>query len=190
MPTVEDIINIGFNNHQGGRLEEAECAYMEALKLDSDNADICNLMGVLKLQQNEVDSAIDWVEKAVNRKSCEYFYETLFQAYIRAGMYDKIIECEQAVIKYYSKSFPLLFNIALAYKNLKQNSKAIEYYEKALKIDPTSYKAWFNLAHIYNVENQAKNAVSALKICNKLKPNDEIAITFVDGEVKAKILEV
>ncbi len=173
MPTVEEIINIGFNNHQDGRLEEAETAYQEALKLDCENAEVCNLMGVLKLQQNQVDSAIDWVEKAINRSACEYFYETLFQAYIRGSKFDKIIECEKSVLKNYPKSFPLLFNIALAYKNLKQNHKAIEFYDKALKIDPTSYQAWFNLAHIYNVENQAKNAVSALKICNKLKPNDQ-----------------
>ena len=93
MPTVNEIINIGFNNHQGGKLDDAEFAYMEALKLDCENAEVCNLMGVLKLQQNDVDSAIDWVEKAINRKPCEYFYETLFQAYIRAGAYEKILEC-------------------------------------------------------------------------------------------------
>jgi len=27
MPTVEDIINIGFSNHQNGKLSEAEYAY-------------------------------------------------------------------------------------------------------------------------------------------------------------------
>lgn len=172
MPTVEDIINIGFNNHQGGKLEEAEFAYQEALKLDCENAEACNLMGVLKLQQNDVDSAIDWVEKAINRKPCEYFYETLFQTYIRAGKYDKIIECEQAVSKNYPKSFPLLFNLALAYKNLNQNKRAIELYDKALKINPCSYQAWFNLGHLYNIENQGKNAVSAFKICDKLRPKD------------------
>jgi hypothetical protein len=50
MPTVEDIINIGFNNHQSGKLEEAEYAYQEALRLDCENAEVCNLIGVLKLK--------------------------------------------------------------------------------------------------------------------------------------------
>ena len=172
MPTVEDIINIGFTNHQEGHFEEAETAYMEALDLDADNAEVCNLMGVLKLQQNNIDAAIDWVEKAVNTSPCEYFYETLFQTYVRAGFYERIVECKDNILKNYSNSFALLFHIAFAYKNLKQNKRAIEFYERALKIDPTSYQGWFNLAHVYSIENQGKNAVSALKICHKLQPHD------------------
>lgn len=172
MPTIEDIINIGFNNHQCGKLEEAESAYQEALKYDNQNAEVCNLLGVLKLQQGEINSAIEWVEKAIKLEPCEYFYETLFQAYIRENSFDKIVACENTVLQNYPKSFSLLFNLALAYKNLKQNKHAIELYDKALTIDPTSYQAWFNLAHIYNIENQGKNAVSAFKICQKLKPND------------------
>lgn len=172
MPTIEEIINIGFNSHQNGNLEEAENAYNEALRIDCENAEVCNLMGVLKLQQGEIHSAVEWVEKAVNLKPCEYFYETLFQAYIRIGSFDKIIKCKRDILQNYPNSFSLMFNIALAYKNLRQNKQAIEFYDRALKIDPTSYQAWYNLAHIYSVENQGKNAVSALKICKKLKQND------------------
>ena len=173
MSTVEEIINYGFSNHQGGRLEEAEQAYNQALELDNGNAEVCNLMGVLKLQQNDAHNAINWIEKAISTKPCDYFYETFFQACIRAGLYERIINCEKTVIENYSKNFSLLFNLALAYKNLKQNLKAIHFYEKALKIDPTSYQAWFNVAHLYNVGNQTKNAISALKICKKLKPKDK-----------------
>ena len=172
MSTVKEIINNGFSNHQYGNLVDAERAYLEALSMDEENADVCNLLSVLKLQQDKVNSAIDWAEKAINRNSCDYYYETLFQAYIRAGFYEKIIECENYVMKAFPKSFPLLFNLALAYKNLKQNKRAIELYERALKLDPSSYQAWANLGHLYSIENQGKNAVSAYKICKKLKPND------------------
>ncbi len=172
MPTVNEIINIGFSLHQDGKLEEAENAYQEALKLGSENAEVFNLMGVLKLQQNDVEHALEWVTKAIKIHPCEYFYETYFQTCIRAGMYREIIDCENTVNKTYPKSFSLFFNLALAFKNLKQNRKAIEYYDKALKINPASYQAWFNLAHLYSVEGECKNAVSALKICKKLKPDD------------------
>ena len=173
MPTVTEIINIGFDNHQSGKFAEAESAYQEALSIDKENAEACNLMGVLKLQQNNINEAVNWVEKAVSIKPCEYFYETLFQAYIRRGFYDKIIACEHDVMRDFPKSFSLMFNIALAYKNLNMFKKAIEFYNKALKIDPSSYQGWSNLAHLYEIEGQGKNAVSAYKICTKLKPHDK-----------------
>ena len=173
MPTVKEFIDTGFDNHQCGRFAEAESAYQEALALDGENAEACNLMGVLKLQQNDIDTAIMWVEKAISIKPCEYFYETLFQAYIRGGKYENIANYSDTILKNYPKSFSLLFNLALAYKNLQQNTKAIKFYEKALKTDPSSYQGWFNLSHLYSVEGQYKNAVSALKICNKLKPHDK-----------------
>ena len=172
MPTVNEFINKGFEDHKNGNFAGAEDAYQEALRLDCENAEVCNLMGVLKLQQNDIDTAIMWVEKAISKKPCEYFYETLVQAYIRRADYQKISDLSGEILKNYPKSFSLLFNIALAYKNLNQNLKAIEFYEKALKIDPSSYQGWFNLAHIYSIEAQYKNAVSALKICKKLKPKD------------------
>ena len=172
MSTVKEIIDIGFNNHQYGNLVDAEKAYLEVLSIDDENADVCNLMSVLKLQQNKIFSAIDWAEKAINRKPCDYYYETLFHAYIHAGYYNKIIECESYITKNYPKNFTLLFNLALAYKNTNQNLHAIEIYEKALKINPSSYQAWYNLAHLYSVENQSKNAVSAYKICKKINPED------------------
>jgi len=172
MPTLNDIINIGFNFQQDGKFDEAERAYTEALSMGCENAEVCNLMGVLKLQQNDILTAVEWVEKAIKIAPCEYFYETLFQTYIRAGLFDKIVAYKDEITEKYPKSFSLMFNLALAYKNLKLNHEAIAFYDKALKINPSSYKAWFNLAHIYQVEGMCKNAVSALKVCSKLRPND------------------
>ena len=173
MTSSADIINVGFSLHQKGKLDEAESAYFEALQQDNGNAELYNLIGVLKLQKGEVDSAIEYVEEAIKKSPEAYFFETLFQAYIRKQDYEKIISNEELVLKLYPENFSLLFNLALAHKNLKNNKVAIKYYEKALKIDPSSYQAWFNLAHLYGVEAETKNAASAMKICYKLRPKDD-----------------
>ena len=173
MPTAEDFIKVGFSLQQAGKLDDAETAYQEALKLDNNNAEIYNLMGVLKLQQNDVISAVHLAEQAVKKNPNEYFYETLFQTYIRAGLYKQIVTHEHEVMEKFPQNFSLLFNLALAYKNLNKNIDAIRYYDKALKINPASYQAWFNLAHLYSIEGETKNAVSALKVCQKIKPHDK-----------------
>ncbi len=172
MPTIEEMINAGFSFHQQGRLDEAEHVYTEALNLDKTNAEVYNLLGVIKLQKGDAQAAIEYVEKAVEKSPDAYFYETLFQAYIRNKNYNKIIAKEEVVTKLFPENYSLLFNIALAYKNLNKFKEAIKFYEKALKINPASHTAWFNLSHLYSIEAQTKNAVSALTICNKLKPDD------------------
>ena len=73
MPTVQDYIDMGFSLHQEGNLDEAESKYSQALKMDSENAEACNLMGVLKLQKSEIESAIGWTEKAIALESSAYF---------------------------------------------------------------------------------------------------------------------
>lgn len=173
MPTTEDLIQLGFSLHQNGKLEEAENAYQEALAQDKNNAEVYNLIGVLKLQQNDVISAVHMAELAVEKNPNAYFYETLFQTYIRAGLYKQIIRREEEVMKKFPEDFSLLFNLALAHKNMRNIPEAIKYYDKALRINPASYDAWFNLSHLYSVEGETKNAVSALKICKKLKPHDK-----------------
>lgn len=164
---VNRLINIGFTLHEAGKLDSAENAYQEALTLDSENAEVYNLLGVLKLQQNDVISAINWIEKAIEKKPEAYFYETLFQAYVRAGLYKQIVKREDEILKLFPENFSLLFNIALANTKVKNTKSAIKFYDKALKINPGSYDAWFNLSHLYSVEAETENAVSALKVCKK-----------------------
>lgn len=173
MQAIQDIINVGFSLHQEGKLDEAENAYNEALKIDSKNAEVYNLIGVLKLQQDEVESAIEYIEKAIEISPEAYFYETLFQAYIRSENYESIVSRAEFVQRLFPNNFSLMFNLGLAYKNLNKNKEAIHYYEKALSIDPSSYQAWFNLSNVYNIEGDLESAISAMKVCKKIKPDDK-----------------
>ena len=96
---INKLIDIGFAFHQDGKLEAAEEAYQTDLQTDSKNAEVYNLLGVLKLQQNDVISAINWIEKAVELKPDVYFYETLIQAYVRAGLFRQIIAREKEILE-------------------------------------------------------------------------------------------
>ena len=172
MPELEDLLQLGFKRHQEGKLEEAECAYREALEKGEGNAEIYNLYSVLKLQLNDIDTALEYAKKAVQIDPQAYYYETLCQGYIRNKDYYKIAELEELINKSFPQHFPLIFNLALAFKNLNENRKAVEYYEKALEIDSDSYQAWFNLAHLYSVEAETQKAVDALKKCLEIRPDD------------------
>ena len=144
---VEALIKAGFERHQNEELEDAENLYKEALKLDYNNAEAYNLMGVLKLQKSEPELAVDYILKAISIEPADYFYETLFQAYIRCGDYQGIISNEEVVKNLFPKNFELLFDLALAFKTEHRNKEALKYYEKALHINPMSYEGWSNVAN-------------------------------------------
>ena len=176
---VETLIKAGFKRHQNEELDEAENLYKEALKLDINNAEAYNLMGVLKLQKAEPELAVEYILKAISIEPTEYFYQTLFQAYIRCGDYKGIIANEEVVKNLFPKNFELLFDLALAFKTEHKNSEALKYYEKALHINPMSYDAWSNVANIYSMEAKTSEAVSAMEVCYNLKPKDDDTASFL-----------
>ncbi len=172
---VELLINKGFQYHQDGHLDDAEPLYEEALKLDDNNARLYNLIGVLKLQQSDPDTAIEYMMKAINLSKSEYYYETLFHAFIKKKDYNRIISYETTVNMLFPKCFSLMFNLGLAYRKLFKFKEALYYYERALRINPMSYEGWNNVAVIYRIQGRAEDASYAMKVCYDLSPDDNTA---------------
>ena len=172
MEDFQDLKNKGFKYHQENNLDNAERCYKKALKINSKNAEAHNLLGLVKLQQNNFEEAIDWIKKAIDIEKNAYFYETLFQALAIQEKYSEIINYENEITEYLEKEFSLNFYLALAYKNLNEIKKSIYYYEKATKLNPNSYDSWFNLSHLYSIEGETFKALEALKVCKNLNPED------------------
>ena len=170
---IKTLIDKGFDFHQQGKLEDAEPLYEEVLRFDSENAEVYNLIGVLKLQKGEIDLAIEYILKAISISPMEYFYEILFQALIRKEDFQSIIGYENTVNTLYSGSFSLLFDLAFAFKKLNKHKEALKYYEKALRIDPTHYDGWSNVSNIYDIEGRVNDAISAMEVCHSLRPEDD-----------------
>ena len=91
MEDFKDLKNKGFKYHQENNLDNAERCYKKALKINSKNAEAHNLLGLVKLQQNNFEEAIDWIKKAIDIEKNAYFYETLFQALAIQEKYSEII---------------------------------------------------------------------------------------------------
>lgn len=172
MVEFQELKNKGFKFHQEGNFDEAEKCYLEALEINPNNAETHNLIGLLKLQQNNFDKAVEWIKKAIKLEKNAYFYETLFQTLTFQEKFSEIIRYENDVKEFLENEFELNFYLALAYKNLNEIKKSIHYYERATELNPNSYDSWFNLSHLYSIEGKTFKALDTLKVCQKLNPND------------------
>ena len=172
MVEFQELKNKGFKFHQEGNFDEAEKCYLEVLEINPNNAETHNLIGLLKLQQNNFDKAVEWIKKAIKLEKNAYFYETLFQTLTLQEKFSEIIRYENDVKEFFENEFELNFYLALAYKNLNEIKKSIHYYERATELNPNSYDSWFNLSHLYSIEGKTLKALDTLKVCQKLNPND------------------
>src|SRR5436189_4292492 len=60
---------LGLQQHQAGRLAEAEALYREALAKDPDNVDAWHFLGVLALQRGDPAQAADLISNALSRNA-------------------------------------------------------------------------------------------------------------------------
>lgn len=72
-------------------------------------------------------------------------------------------------------------NIAICYDGMKNISKAKEYYQKALDLDPKNVNALGGMAYAYLRENQKSKAVEYYKKVLEINPGDENAKNKLDS---------
>ena len=118
-PTINQILQQAINNHQEGRLEEAEKLYLKILKIQPTHPDANNNMGVLLQGFGRFDEAEESFNKAIELKP-DYV-----DAYNNLGMmmhklekyeaaeanYKKILEFKPDFIKLYAISCSLFNSI-------------------------------------------------------------------------------
>ncbi len=171
--------NIAFKLHSEGKTAEAEKAYIEILKAKPDNYEVLNLLGLLYISQNKLKEAEEHITKALSFNKNSYFYENLARVYIQEKSFDKACEILEEAVNTCECGFEIYFLLGLSYKNNIQYEEAEKAYIKALKINPKSEKACFNLASLYLFLNKPEKAIEYFKKCLEINPNDKEVLYFL-----------
>ena len=130
-------LDTALNFHRNGQLEKAEQAYSELLKQTPDDANLLNLLGVLKMQMGKLNEAEDFLLKAVKIKLSPAFLDNLglvyylkkdyfnaikyFEASVQKEPYKETIEKLAESYKYIGNSQAALGYLKILYENDKQN---------------------------------------------------------------------
>lgn len=177
--TENEKFNTGFQLHCEGKLKEAELIYNEILAVNPKNAQVLNLLGIIKLNSNKLDEAEKLITKAVTLKKEAYFYESLAKVYETKKDYECEIKILEEACSNIKPEFEIYFLLALAYKNNIEYEKAEKAYLKALELNPKSEKACYNLASLYLFLNKPEKAIEYFKICLEINPDDKEVLYFL-----------
>ena len=171
--SVKEKFNRAFELHTKGDLQEAEGLYNEILSDNPNNSEVLNLLGLVKFVQNDLEDAEKYIQKALFLKPDAYFFENLAKVYLARKNYSQTVVLLEEACNSVACGFEIYFLLGVAYKNIAEYENAEKAYLKAIEFNPSSEKAYYNLASLYLFLNSPQKSVKYFKKCLEINPEDK-----------------
>lgn len=159
--------------YQNGDLEGAVEEYKTALKIDPDNLNVRNSLGVCYGSLGLSDEALDEFKAASEIDGGDVM--THYNAgLIHLSMNDseKALECFLKAVSTGEAPFDVLFQIGRLYFEDEAYESAIEYFKKAETVNPRSNPLFRRMGKCYEALEKTVKAINAYKTAIKINPYD------------------
>jgi len=170
--TVELLMQEALRHHQAGHFAEAAHGYEKILQLDARHADSLHLLGMISVQAQLPDIAIDLIQRAIAINSgFAPFHSNLGTIFQSQGKLDEA-EAEYTVALSIAPDIPEtlgnLGSVLLAKGELEQ---AVPCYQRAIAINPNIAEMHFHLGNALHAQDQLEDSVNCFKKALALRPD-------------------
>jgi len=170
--TIQPNLELALQHHQAGRLSEAERLYRQILLLEPDHPDALHLLGVIALQQQRYDAAIDLIRKVISlRPDFPDAHFNLGNALKANGQLDDSIAAYRQAVALDPSYAEACNNLGIALKDSGQLDEAIAAHRQAVAIDPEYANAFNNLGVALREKGMLDEAIAACRQSIALNPN-------------------
>ncbi len=198
------IYDYALDLHKQNKINDAISMYSEALKLDSDNAEIYVNMAIAQSQNQKYNEAFDILRTAENKfPNNSQVQETLnnltaeatnLKLDTAANFYNNK-DYENAIKEYLEikpATSATMLGVASAYQNLGNNDKAIEYYKEALNLAPTNSDIAYYIAALYaekeDIESAKTYAEKSVSL-NKTNKEAEELLANIEAQLDSQKID-
>jgi tetratricopeptide (TPR) repeat protein len=147
--------------HQAGRLTEAEQLYRQVLQNDPCNADALHLLGVVAHQRGRPDLAIDLISRAIRLNPAEAsFHANKGVAFKDLGRWDEAIVCYRTAIGLKPQQPEAHNSLGNALASSTRPEEAQASYRRAIALRPDYAEAHYNLGITLKEQGRAEDAAA------------------------------
>lgn len=146
------------------RLPEARKVYEEAIKRGIDSSGFRMNLGIISTAEKNFSQAKTELEKAITMDPLSvsaYFY--LADLLRIKGEPDQAIELYKKAVEINPRFVFAVNGLGMSYAALKDDEKAVQYFEEAIKLEPENPPGYFNLAVELDRIGRAKEALEAYR---------------------------
>jgi protein O-GlcNAc transferase len=170
--TIAQTMQLAMQNHQAGRLAEAEKFCRQALSRQPENADALHLLGVIATQVGQLDAGVELIRRAIAiNPAMPHYHINLGNTLREKGLLDEAIAG-------YRQALRLKPDFAVAHNNLGNAlsdkglpDEAITACREALRLRPDYADAHNNLGVALRDNGQLDEAIAAYREALRLSPD-------------------
>lgn len=200
---ANDMYDYAIELHKQNKFDDAILCYKEVLKIKTDNPEVYVNLAIAYKQKNNAEQAKQILKdakikfpnnkqiadnlKALTDEAVAGTFDDASKAY-NSGDFQKALAAYQSV---QPPSFDSLSGIAACYKGLNNDTKALEYYQKAFAISPNSDVAYY-IGVLFSEKENWISSKFYLQKALALNPNNQKAkdlIASVIEQVNVKLVD-
>lgn len=164
-PAISQKLAQGYDLFNQGFVKDAEDIVIQILKKTSDEAYAFNLLGIIKLRESDLESAIDALKKAVQLNTNPELLSNLALAYQESGVIEKAMSLYDQALKIEPKYINALFNQHAICLDRGHVANAIHNLQTILALNPSDHEVMYILLNIHKAHedvllSQYENALS------------------------------
>jgi predicted O-linked N-acetylglucosamine transferase (SPINDLY family) len=165
-------LDLAFNYHRTGNIEQAKQIYRQILQIDPENVNALHLFGVLALQEGRTDLAVDYISQALRlAPNFAEAHDNLGIALREQGRLEEAVaSCRQA-LSYKPDYAEAHNNLGIALRKQGRLLEAVASCRQALTYKPDYAEAHLNLGDSLYAQGNMKAASESCREVLRLQPD-------------------
>jgi tetratricopeptide (TPR) repeat protein len=161
----------GLGHLRAERYLEAQICCQQALAIDPDHADTLHLMGLLSIQSQQYDHAVEWIARAIRRDPRPQYLLSLGRMLQFQGRHEDALKTFDKAVQLKPDDAELWKHLGNALVELKRPQDALLSFQQALKLNPRHCNAAYQCGLLLREQGQLEAALSYLDLAYSLQPD-------------------
>jgi predicted O-linked N-acetylglucosamine transferase (SPINDLY family) len=185
--TAQQTLIQAFQEHQAGRVREAEALYRQVLSEHPEHADALHALGVARLQQGSADEAIVLLQRAISLDPTQaQFYANLAGILCQLGRTEPAISHYRRAVALRPEAAEWQNSLGNTLMSAGQFGQAAEAYRRAVAVRGDYADAWYNLGAACGASGRFDESIEALNRTIELRPNYPEALNNLGNALSEK----
>jgi len=169
---IPDMIASAIRCYKSGLFDQAEYFCRHILQINSDQADVLHLLGLIAYHKKKTDTACDLISKAISKKPhIPDFYNSIALVLADLGREKEAIEAYGQALQLKPDYAEVYFNLGKLFSDKGRLDEAIRHFSQALSIKPNYEKAYNNLGNVLYEKGKIDEAIKNYQQALRLKPD-------------------